>query len=551
LNEIRDYYLDRLASPHYLASRREKAEVIAAVFAAELARARRALDLGCGSNLIARHLAERYPAARFVGVDREAAVVRHRDGVVLGDLEALPFADGAFDVAIANHSYEHTPHPARLFAEARRVVAPGGTIYCAAGNRWALIEPHYRLPFLSWLPRPLASTYVRLSGRGAGYEGVRFLGYDDLNDTIRGAGLVVEDRTLSAALEVGRKSPRTAIRVGASLLAWMPRSPAAWLLRHASPQWFLVLHRPQAGDAAPPPAPRRPRNAALLVALVVLGFLVRSALKQWHALAAEPWSLSLPWLAAASAGYATYLLALAANYGVVLARLGHRITLRRMVPVYLASALTRYVPGKVWPLASRTYLCEREGVPPIRSALALAVETLMNLGGAAVLALAALAAMPSSDLGRWAPVPVVVLVAVVLLVASPRVLDRAAGFILRRLGREAEPLGLSSRDLTGLLNRYLLVWLLCGASFAAFVRAVAPVGLAAAPALAGAFALAWAAGTVSFLPAGLGVRELTLAVLLAPTLGILATPVALASRLWLTAVEAVVALAVVRRRDLG
>lgn len=45
-----------------------------------------------------------------------------------------------------------------------------GAAYLAVPNRWMLIEPHYRLAFLSWLPRSWRSIYLRMAGRGEYYD---------------------------------------------------------------------------------------------------------------------------------------------------------------------------------------------------------------------------------------------------------------------------------------------------------------------------------------------------------------------------------------------
>jgi SAM-dependent methyltransferase len=74
------------------------------------------------------------------------------------------------DLVVCNHVYEHVPDPRALLGEIARVLRPGGACYFASGHRLQLIEPHYRLPFLSWLPRPVADAYVRGTGRGTGYE---------------------------------------------------------------------------------------------------------------------------------------------------------------------------------------------------------------------------------------------------------------------------------------------------------------------------------------------------------------------------------------------
>lgn len=87
--------------------------------------------------------------------------------------ERLPFPDASFDVVISNHVLEHVGGEAaqrRHLGELRRVLQPRGLGYLALPNRWQWVEPHYRLPGLSWLPERWRSTYLRLSGRGTHYD---------------------------------------------------------------------------------------------------------------------------------------------------------------------------------------------------------------------------------------------------------------------------------------------------------------------------------------------------------------------------------------------
>ena len=44
------------------------------------------------------------------------------------DVEALPFADGSFDVIVSRYSAHHWPHPQRALAEFRRLLRPGGRL---------------------------------------------------------------------------------------------------------------------------------------------------------------------------------------------------------------------------------------------------------------------------------------------------------------------------------------------------------------------------------------------------------------------------------------
>lgn len=85
----------------------------------------------------------------------------------------LPFADDSFDVVLSNHVIEHVgeqPEQLAHLSELRRVLTPGGIGYLAVPNRWMLVEPHYRLAFLSWWPHAWRSPYLRLMRKGKFYD---------------------------------------------------------------------------------------------------------------------------------------------------------------------------------------------------------------------------------------------------------------------------------------------------------------------------------------------------------------------------------------------
>lgn len=129
----------------------------------------RILDIGCSFGIILTALT---PADGLgVGIDIDRNLGSRSDNVefIRGDAEHLPFSPAAFDVVICNHVYEHTDDAKQLLREINRVLKTDGVCYFAGPNKFELIEPHYRLPFLSWLPRSLADRYMRISGKGSCY----------------------------------------------------------------------------------------------------------------------------------------------------------------------------------------------------------------------------------------------------------------------------------------------------------------------------------------------------------------------------------------------
>jgi len=96
----------------------------------------------------------RLPGKRVVGIDLSRDMLkkaqervrqerlRNVDGLVEMDAEAMAFADGSFDIAVAMFTATVVPDARRLFREMRRVVRPGGELlfvnhFAAEGGlRW-------------------------------------------------------------------------------------------------------------------------------------------------------------------------------------------------------------------------------------------------------------------------------------------------------------------------------------------------------------------------------------------------------------------------------
>jgi ArsR family transcriptional regulator len=94
-------------------------------------------DLGAGEGAFSLLLAQR--AQQVIAVDNSDKMVElgtqlaQKQGVAAleyrkGDLEAVPIADGAVDMALFSQSLHHALHPERAIAEAWRILKPGGRI---------------------------------------------------------------------------------------------------------------------------------------------------------------------------------------------------------------------------------------------------------------------------------------------------------------------------------------------------------------------------------------------------------------------------------------
>jgi SAM-dependent methyltransferase/uncharacterized protein YbaR (Trm112 family) len=132
--------------------------------------ARRVLDLGCGAGRTSFDLASAHPDALVLGIDVSLGLLRLAQGALAGqvayprrriglvydyrsfavapggaervdfwacDAQALPFAPGTADRAVALNLLDCVPEPRRLLGELADAVSPGGRVLLACPYDWS------------------------------------------------------------------------------------------------------------------------------------------------------------------------------------------------------------------------------------------------------------------------------------------------------------------------------------------------------------------------------------------------------------------------------
>ncbi len=133
------------------------------------------LNVGGSAGIIDEYLSRYFRQVTSIDIDNKAILYAknnfQKEGLVfeIGDAMDMKYEPNSFDVVICSQVYEHVPDANILMSEILRVMKPAGVVYFAAGNRIMLNEPHYNLPLLSVIPRPLAHLYIKISGKGEYY----------------------------------------------------------------------------------------------------------------------------------------------------------------------------------------------------------------------------------------------------------------------------------------------------------------------------------------------------------------------------------------------
>ncbi|MBX3011099.1 MAG: flippase-like domain-containing protein [Caldilineaceae bacterium] len=289
----------------------------------------------------------------------------------------------------------------------------------------------------------------------------------------------------------------------------------------------------------------------LLFAVLFIVALLRS---QWTTLLTYEWRLNPLWLTlSALFMLASWALEVYIWY-LLIALLGSHLPYGAALRIWFLAALVRYIPGNVWQPLSLTLYCQQRQVRPETTLASIALYQVIIL-----LAVAPIAAVYFQITGNWgiftnlvgSAAPWVIgggLLPVLFFLTKPGWLLAICNWLLSKVGRPTIAARLTSASLLLLLSLAVVDWLLWGATFATLTLALGhftelPLWLFSLH-LVASYPIAHAIGFLSVItPSGLGVREGTFYLLLAPIVGGgFITVAALAMRLWNVVGEVLMAL---------
>lgn len=253
------------------------------------------------------------------------------------------------------------------------------------------------------------------------------------------------------------------------------------------------------------------RSGFLLLAIAAAIFAV---VRNWdevsHSLRALP-----PWLIAGEVVLAfLYVFLTMASWRVVLNDVGTAVDPKVASRIFFSSQVAKYLPGGVWNFVAAAEVGKDYSISRRRSVCALLVSIIISIVMGLILAILAVLLGPSELMSGYRWIAVALPVGIVAL--CPPVLNRLVDFALRLLRRDPldDAMTWSGTALSALWA--LGAWLIAGVQlWLMLVHLGMPAELPTFLLATGGYALGWTAGfLVFFVPAGAGVREVALGLVL-------------------------------------
>jgi hypothetical protein len=274
------------------------------------------------------------------------------------------------------------------------------------------------------------------------------------------------------------------------------------------------------------------------VAVVYFGLQIRN---EWSEFIALPETIHPNWwkVLGSTGWVAASYVVLIETWRQIVVAWGGKLSWPAAARIWFISNLGRYVPGKVWQIGAMGALAQEAGVSSVAAVGSALVVNLVNLLAGLLVVLVA----GSRLLVGYGPaLGMALVVFCVLVLGSPWLLPPLARLANRVTGRNIPIPAIPPLAIIFAVAGCSLAWNLYGLAFHDLTVAIFG-GAAGRPSYYTAvFTLSYLIGyIVLFAPGGLGVRETSLITLLAAAgleTGAQAAMLAIASRLWLTVVEA-------------
>ena len=273
----------------------------------------------------------------------------------------------------------------------------------------------------------------------------------------------------------------------------------------------------------------------------MLFFAARSLIGQWDKLGSRLSHIQFQWgwiLSSTVLVLASYVL-LIEGWRRVLDAWDSHLPFIDASRIWFLSNLGKYVPGNIWSLTAMGVMARRRGLSGIAAAGSSIIMQVVSLATGTGIVLVTSAKV----LGQPVLVGAAVALLAVILFAAPRFLPRLVQWIAQLMGREVSPPTIPAASIWTAGITSTISWLFYGFAFQFFVRGILGSASGETASYMAVYTAAYILGFISpIAPAGLGVREFTLAAFMTQ-LGLAneadAAFVALGWRLWLTIVELV------------
>ncbi len=285
--------------------------------------------------------------------------------------------------------------------------------------------------------------------------------------------------------------------------------------------------------------------------LLIFIFMGRHLVKNYNEISSYKWHINYFLLGLSVLLIITISFSMAGVWQLIIRKYAPSLSRRNYMIIWLRSLLAKYLPGGIWNLVGRAYLCKKANINGVASLASIVLETLLFLLSQVII-ISVLGSIYLTNLIDWSSLPfgitwvvpilfIFLAVAAIIIIIHPKIFSRILGFAMRSQGETFEAPQVKFRYLLFWLSLYVLINIGGGAAFYTFIISIYMLPLSLLPVIVVIVNITFFIGFLAPLaPNGLGIREGLLALLLSYFMpSSIAIAISLAARIWSTLSEIV------------
>lgn len=251
----------------------------------------------------------------------------------------------------------------------------------------------------------------------------------------------------------------------------------------------------------------------ILLAILILGFMLKEFIQNWSDIRPYLLNVNIKILIIAVLLYAAAFLATGYNWSYLLWKMDDKTGRQEYLHIHMLSALARYIPGGIWNIVGKAYMCTEKGVEKSATTASIILEYVFQIISSGLFLLFFLPVLIKKLLTpiMTAALILTIILIILLLPWAVRLGTKILGKIFKE---DLSKLQIKNQYVYQILIQYIAVWLFTGFGLIILVYAFEPISGLQALYLMLSYPISWVAGFLSPSPNGMGIREGVLSLLL-------------------------------------
>ena len=271
----------------------------------------------------------------------------------------------------------------------------------------------------------------------------------------------------------------------------------------------------------------------VILSLLILWFMGNQFVKNWEDIKPYLSNMKIGWFIISIIMYAIVFLLTGYNWSYLLWKMDSKLGKMDYLDIHMTSALARYIPGGIWNIVGKAYMCTNKGVEKRATTISMILEYVFQIISSSLFLLFFIPILFANNNNSFWIVALAGLLIILTVIFIPNIIKVGIKVIGKVFKDDTSEINLEKKYVYNVLGRYVRVWLLTGIGLIILVIAFSKVEILQGIYLILSYPISWVIGFLSPSPNGMGIREGVLGVLLGNSYNYqLILLITLTSRIW-------------------